>query len=53
MKVKLSCVYCNSKGEKIGEPGDELEMTPAEAKALVKGGSAVLIEPPKKSEREL
>lgn len=53
MKVKLSCTYCNSKGEKIGEPGDELEMTPAEARLLINGGSAVMIEPPKKSEREI
>ena len=52
MKVKLSCTYMNSKGEKVGEPGDEIELSPAEAKPLLKGGSAELMEPPKKSERD-
>lgn len=53
MKLKLSCTYMNAKGEKLGEPGDEIDLSPAEAKALLKGGSAELIEPPKKSEREV
>lgn len=53
MKVKLNCTYANIKGEKVGEPGDEIEVSPAEGKALLKGGSATLIEPLKKSEREL
>lgn len=56
MKVKLTCTYCNPKGEKLGEPGDVLE-SPKDAPAdklmeLVRGGSAVLVEPPKKSERD-
>lgn len=56
MKVKLTCTYCNPKGEKLGEPGDCLESpkdAPAEElRKLLAGGSAVLVEPPKKSERD-
>ena len=52
MKIKLSCTYHNEKGEKVGEPGDVLEMPKDEAEALLRGGSAELVEPPKKSERD-
>lgn len=52
MKVKLYCTYYNEKKEKTGEPGDVLEMPRKEAELLLNGGSAVLVEPPKKSERE-
>ncbi len=56
MKVKLHCTYYNEKGEKKGEPGSFLE-SPKDASAeelrrLLNGGSAELLEPPKKSERE-
>ena len=52
MKIKLSCTYYDHKGEKRGEPGDVLELPKAEADLLLKGGSADVIEPPKKSERD-
>lgn len=51
MKVRLSCIYHDASGQKKGEPGDEIELTPAEAAPLIKGGSAVLVEKLKKSER--
>lgn len=52
MKIKLSCTYCNEKREKQGEPGDVLDLPKAEAELLLRGGSAELVEPPKKSERD-
>ncbi len=51
MKIKLSCTYYNEKHEKIGEPGDILDLPKAEADLLIPG-SAELVEPPKKSERD-
>lgn len=53
MKVKLSCTYYNEKQEKTGEPGDVLDLPAKEAQLLLNGGSAELVEPPKKSERAL
>lgn len=52
MKVRLFCTYYSEKQEKAGEPGDVLEMPKAEAERLLRGGSAELVEPPKKSERD-
>lgn len=52
MKVKLSCTYYNEKKEKAGEPGDVLDLPAQEAQLLLNGGSAQLVEPPKKSERD-
>lgn len=56
MKVRLTCTYKNDKGEKLGEFGSELESprdaSAEELKRLVAGGSATLVEPPKKSERD-
>ena len=52
MKIRLHCTYYNEKREKQGEPGDVLELTKREAELLLKGGSAELVEPPKRSERE-
>lgn len=52
MKVRLKCTYYRQPDEKIGEPGDELEMSADEAAPLLRGGSAEIVEPPKKSERE-
>lgn len=52
MKIILHCTYHNVKGEKVGEPGDVLELPKAEAERLLRGGSAGLVEPPKKSERD-
>lgn len=52
MKVRLSCTYHNEKGEKVGEPGEVLELPKAEAELLLRGGSAELVEPPKRSERD-
>lgn len=52
MKIKLTCTYYNEKNKKTGEPGDVLEMPKAEAELLLRGGSAELVEPPKKSERD-
>lgn len=52
MKVKLSCTYYNENKEKMGEPGDVLELPKKEADYLLNGGSAQLVEPPKKSERD-
>lgn len=53
MKIRLHCTYYDEKREKRGEPGDVLELPKAEADRLLAGGSAELIEPPKKSERDL
>ncbi len=52
MKIKLSCTYYNEKNEKTGEPGDVLELPKVEAETLLRGGSAELVEPPKRSERD-
>ena len=52
MKIQLRCTYHDVKGDKQGEPGDVLDLPRAEAELLLRGGSAVLVEPPKKSERE-
>lgn len=52
MKVRLSCTYYDEKREKTGEPGDVLELPKAEAELLLRGGSAELVEPPKRSERD-
>jgi hypothetical protein len=52
MKVRLSCTYYNEKKEKAGEPNDVLDLPRREAELLLNGGSAELIEPPKKSERD-
>lgn len=52
MKVRLYCTYYNDKREKQGEPGEVLELPRNEAEPLLNGGSAELIEPPKRSERE-
>lgn len=52
MKVRLHCTLNDEKGKKLGEPGDELELHEKTAKPLLAGGSATLIEPPKKSERD-
>lgn len=52
MKVRIRCTYYDEKQEKRGEPGDVLEMPRAEAELLLNGGSAELVEPPKKSERD-
>lgn len=56
MKVRLTCEYQNPKGQKLGEYGTELESpkdaTAEELKRLVASGSAVEVEPPKKSERD-
>lgn len=52
MKIKLSCTYHDEKGEKIGEPHDVLDLPKAEAERLLRGGSAELVEPPKRSERD-
>ncbi len=52
MKVKLGCTYYDEKRDKKGEPGDVLDLPKAEAEPLLRGGSAELVEPPKKSERE-
>lgn len=52
MKIKVSCTYHDEKGQKRGEPGDVLDMPAAEAERLLRGGSAELMEPPKKSERD-
>lgn len=52
MRVRLNCTYYNEKKEKTGEPGEVLEMPKAEAERLLAGGSAELVEPPKRSERD-
>lgn len=52
MRVKLHCTYYNEQREKTGEPGDVLDLPKAEAERLLAGGSAELVEPPKRSERD-
>lgn len=52
MKIRLQCTYYNENKEKTGEPGDVLELPQEEAERLLRGGSAELLEPPKKSERD-
>ena len=52
MKVKLSCTLNDEKGQKLGEPHDVVEVDAILGKQLVAGGSAELVEPLKKSERD-
>lgn len=52
MKIRLHCTYYNEKKQKMGEPGEVLDMPKAEAERLLAGGSAELVEPPKRSERD-
>lgn len=52
MRVKLHCTYYNEKKDKTGEPGDVLDLPKKEAELLLAGGSAELVEPPKRSERD-
>lgn len=52
MKVRLHCTYYNETKQKVGEPGEVVEMPKSEAERLLRGGSAELVEPPKKSERD-
>jgi hypothetical protein len=58
MKIRLCCTYFrpaatkDQRPEKLGEPGQVLELPKDEALLLLRGGSAELIEPPKKSERD-
>lgn len=56
MKVRLACTYKNVKGEIVGTYNDVLESprdaTAEELKRLVAGGSAIEVEPPRKSERD-
>jgi hypothetical protein len=52
MKIKLGCYYFDHDGKKRGEPGDEIEISPEEAKSLLAGGSADIIEPPSRAERK-
>lgn len=52
MNIRLNCTYYNEKKEKTGEPGDVLDLPKREAELLLNGGSAELLEPPKKSERD-
>lgn len=52
MKIRLQCTYYNEKKEKTGEPGDVLDLPKKEAELLLNGGSAELVEQPKRSERD-
>jgi hypothetical protein len=53
MKVRLRCTLMDEKGrQKVGEPGDVMELEATLAKSLLAGGSAELLEPPKRSERD-
>lgn len=56
MKVRLTCEYQNDKGQTIGKYADTLESprdaSADELKRLVASGSAIEVEPPKKSERD-
>lgn len=56
MKVRLTCEYQNDKGQTVGKYHDLLESpkdaSADELKRLVASGSAVEMEPPKKSERD-
>lgn len=52
MKIRLQCTYYNEKKDKMGEPGDVLDLPKKEAELLLNGGSAELVEPPKRSERD-
>lgn len=52
MKIRLHCTYYSEKNQKTGEPGDVVDMPKAEAERLLAGGSAELVEPPKRSERD-
>ena len=52
MKVKLGCTYIDREGKKLGEPGEEIELSLQDADALLKGGSATVVEPPSRAERK-
>ncbi len=52
MRIQLHCTYYNVQREKVGEPGDILELPRREAERLVQGGSATQLEPLRKSERD-
>lgn len=56
MKVKVFCQFHNRRGEKIAEPGEYVEsssdVSVSDLQRLINGGSAVLVEPPRKSERD-
>lgn len=56
MKVRLICDYKNDKGQTVGKYHDTLESpkdaSAEELKRLVASGSAIEVEPPKKSERD-
>lgn len=52
MKIRLHCTYYDEKKDKVGEPGDVIEVPAEEGKRLLCGGSAELVEPLKKSERD-
>lgn len=56
MKVRLTCEYQDAKGQTVGRYHDTLESpkdaSAEELKRLVASGSAVELEPPKKSERD-
>lgn len=51
MKLKLRCTYYDG-DKKLGEPGETIDLPPKAAQLLLNGGSAELVEPPKKSERD-
>lgn len=52
MKVRLSCTYYNKKKDKVGDPGEVVDLPTHDAMPLLNGGSAELVEPPKRSERD-
>ncbi|MBS0150451.1 MAG: hypothetical protein JSR31_05875 [Nitrospira sp.] len=52
MKIRLHCTYYNEKKDKVGEPNDVLDLPTKEAMLLLNGGSAELVEPPRRSERD-
>ena len=52
MKIKLGCHYIDKEGKKRGEPGEEIELSPEDAKPLLTGGSAEVVEPPSRAERK-
>lgn len=52
MRIKLGCTYSNREGKKLGEPGEEIEISLEDAKPLLAGGSAEIVEPPSRAERK-
>lgn len=56
MKVRVFCHFHNRRGEKLAEPGECVEsgrdVSVSDLQKLINGGSAELLEPPRKSERE-